>query len=342
MRKSRQGPWSQGCLDWPLSREEKKTRLLQLYDQDVATADKLLRSYEGDAECNRIESGATRGSPPDLTARRVARHSTPGKFAQLHLETGECVDDASGGEQPCTPEAVLPSMPPLPPPPALPSPPSPDPAGSQCDAALSPSPRTPQRADAGTPDPQYSARTEFVSARSSFTPQASHRQASGYGASHSRGQRRVSRAAAAAAFQAFAPAGGVEAADKAAVCPIPRAPETLPPLKAALDYRSVFSAARHGKHKEVEAALTAGFSASSTDMHGNTLFHVACQNGHKRVAKTAIRYGGDMDAQNSRGNTGIHFLYAFGYAELAEYFIAKGASSTIRNEARKLPCEGIR
>jgi len=37
---------SPSALDWPLSREEKKTRVLQLYDRDTRAADQLLRNGE--------------------------------------------------------------------------------------------------------------------------------------------------------------------------------------------------------------------------------------------------------------------------------------------------------
>eukprot|EP00434_Breviolum_minutum_P008931 symbB.v1.2.007869.t1/scaffold448.1/size203282/21 len=97
-----------------------------------------------------------------------------------------------------------------------------------------------------------------------------------------------------------------------------------------------------GMHKEVEAALEAGFNPDYSDSFGNSLFHIACQNGNKRIAKLAIKYGGDMDAQNLKGNTGIHFLYAYGYADIAEYFISKGADDSIANETGKTPREGIR
>lgn len=110
----------------------------------------------------------------------------------------------------------------------------------------------------------------------------------------------------------------------------------------SLDPRKVLSAARHGRHKEVEASLVAGFDPTHQDPFGNTLFHVACQNGNKRIAKLAIKYGGDMDAQNERGNTGLHFLYAYGYPEVAEYFIEKGADGHMKNELGKEPHEGIR
>eukprot|EP00746_Dinoflagellata_sp_MGD_P084560 gnl/MRDRNA2_/MRDRNA2_33553_c0_seq2.p1 gnl/MRDRNA2_/MRDRNA2_33553_c0~~gnl/MRDRNA2_/MRDRNA2_33553_c0_seq2.p1 ORF type:complete len:248 (-),score=37.79 gnl/MRDRNA2_/MRDRNA2_33553_c0_seq2:95-760(-) len=108
-----------------------------------------------------------------------------------------------------------------------------------------------------------------------------------------------------------------------------------------VDIKQVFSAARHGRHKEVEQGLQAGFSPKSTDAFGNTLFHVACQNGQKRIAKLAIKFGGDMDAQNFKGNTGLHFLFAFGYADIAEYFISKGASDSILNKSGLAPHRGL-
>lgn len=39
-----------------------------------------------------------------------------------------------------------------------------------------------------------------------------------------------------------------------------------------------------------------------------------------------------MDKKNKKGNTGLHFLYQFGYAEIAEYFISKGADPDVVNE----------
>jgi len=129
-----------------------------------------------------------------------------------------------------------------------------------------------------------------------------------------------------AAMDAFAPSD-----------PVPAAPS-----EPSMEPRQVLSAARHGKHKDVEASLVAGFPPEYVDSFGNTLFHVACQNGNKRIAKLAIKYGGDMDAQNTKGNTGLHFLFAYGYPDVAEYFIEKGASESIRNEVGKLPREGIR
>lgn len=143
----------------------------------------------------------------------------------------------------------------------------------------------------------------------------------------------------AAAFDSFAPP---VRKDKERGSSSPSGARQAEPVEVSTDPRSVFSSARHGRHKEVEASLAAGFEPSYADSFGNTLFHVACQNGIKRVAKLAIKYGGDMDQQNLKGNTGVHFLYAYGYQEIGEYFIEKGASDQLLNDVGKNAREGIR
>ncbi|CAD7922839.1 unnamed protein product [Amoebophrya sp. A120] len=98
-----------------------------------------------------------------------------------------------------------------------------------------------------------------------------------------------------------------------------------------LDVKSVFSYARHGHAKVVERCLVNGFDPNARDAYGNTLFHIASQNGNKKIAKLAIKFGGDMDSQNMRGNTGLHFLFAYGYGDVGEYFITKGANPQLKN-----------
>lgn len=58
--------------------------------------------------------------------------------------------------------------------------------------------------------------------------------------------------------------------------------------------------------------MRSGVPADVRDDHGNTILLVACQNGHKRALKVALRRGADINAKNSRGNTALHFFYAFG------------------------------
>lgn len=69
---------------------------------------------------------------------------------------------------------------------------------------------------------------------------------------------------------------------------------------------------------------------------------MACQSGNKRIAKLIIKNGGNMDAQNERGNTGLHYLFAYGYTDVAEYFISKGADEHVRNAAGLSARVGIR
>lgn len=72
------------------------------------------------------------------------------------------------------------------------------------------------------------------------------------------------------------------------------------------------------------------------------MLSVACQNGHKRVAKVALRRGADINARNARGHTPMHFAFGYGYQALGEYLASKGADPTLRNNAGQLPQDGVR
>jgi len=188
-----------------------------------------------------------------------------------------------------------------------------------------------------TPEP--SARSsEFVSAYDASSSACASARNADLDFSPSTGATRRRHSAYTAALDAFAPV----APSATAAAASSSASGSKTSAQPTVEPRQVFSAARHGKHKEVEASLIAGFPPNHADEFGNSLFHVACQNGNKRIAKLAIKYGGNMDAQNNKGNTGLHFLFAYGYPEVAEYFIEKGASSSIKNNVDKEPREGIR
>uniref|UniRef100_A0A7S3YZP2 Uncharacterized protein n=1 Tax=Lotharella globosa TaxID=91324 RepID=A0A7S3YZP2_9EUKA len=60
----------------------------------------------------------------------------------------------------------------------------------------------------------------------------------------------------------------------------------------------MFQSARHCKKKEVEAILRQGLPVDTEDKHGNTLYLTACQNGHKRIAKVALRAGANINHKN--------------------------------------------
>lgn len=92
---------------------------------------------------------------------------------------------------------------------------------------------------------------------------------------------------------------------------------------------NVFSLARHGRVGDVEDALLRGFPIDTTDEFGNTLLMVACQNGNKKIAKLALRYGCDINSVNNSGKTAVNFAKRFGHADLAEYLIDKGAENGV-------------
>lgn len=104
---------------------------------------------------------------------------------------------------------------------------------------------------------------------------------------------------------------------------------------------AIFCKARNNRYEEVEAQLLNGFSANTTDRHGNTLLMIASQNGLKRVAKLVLRHGANMNDANHRGHTALHYCFQYGYDALGEYLISKGADPSICN-SNGLKCrEGL-
>lgn len=78
-----------------------------------------------------------------------------------------------------------------------------------------------------------------------------------------------------------------------------------------------------------------GVSVNVRDGHGNTVLIVACQNGHKRALKAALRRGANLDAINNRGNTALHFCYAFGTSRHVYVRIVRGLPLALGNCASR-------
>jgi ankyrin repeat protein len=100
---------------------------------------------------------------------------------------------------------------------------------------------------------------------------------------------------------------------------------------------------RNNRHGDVEDMLTGPHAVDPDirDAHGNTVLAVATQNNRKRIVKAAVRAGVPLDAQNTQGQTAMHFAYAYGYDELAEYLIRKGANPMVTNCHGMRPDEGL-
>ncbi|KAA0167179.1 hypothetical protein FNF31_01065 [Cafeteria roenbergensis] len=125
--------------------------------------------------------------------------------------------------------------------------------------------------------------------------------------------------------------------------------------KAATDARAkqqalleqMFSYTRNGRFDALEALLAAKHTGASAvdidtrDEVGNTLLHVACQNGNKRIVKLALRRGADINARNTGGNTPLHYAFAYGFDDLGAYLTTKGADDTLQNLDGLTPYEGL-
>jgi len=77
------------------------------------------------------------------------------------------------------------------------------------------------------------------------------------------------------------------------------------------------------------------------DARGNSVLAVATQNNRKRIVKALVRAGADLDAQNEQGQTAMHFAHAYGYRELAEYLVRKGANPMVVNRHGLRPDQGL-
>jgi ankyrin repeat protein len=111
------------------------------------------------------------------------------------------------------------------------------------------------------------------------------------------------------------------------------------------DFQRAASLLRHGKFVDLDELLNQPdwkLSIDHKDDQGNTLLHIAAQNGSKRMAKLCLRYGADIDTINNNGQTALHFAFGYGYDALGEYLVQKGANDSLRNRFGFTPYEGLR
>eukprot|EP01083_Nonionella_stella_P119716 358089_1 len=110
----------------------------------------------------------------------------------------------------------------------------------------------------------------------------------------------------------------------------------------AVDVKDLFTKAINNRHSAVEELFAANMNPNTKDEHGNTILHVASQNGNKRLIKVALRWGANINEQNKQGQTALHYLFAYKYENLAAYLISKGADDTIQNEFGYTCYDGLR
>lgn len=61
------------------------------------------------------------------------------------------------------------------------------------------------------------------------------------------------------------------------------------------------------------------FHINKCDEHGNTLMHVAAQNGNMKIAMFLIRKGANSNHQNKQGQTPGHFAVAYQFYDFASW-----------------------
>ena len=124
----------------------------------------------------------------------------------------------------------------------------------------------------------------------------------------------------------------------------PTTPTTTPTTTGAAAQHPIFSAIRNGRVSEVQDILVRDidrFDVETRDSFGNTVLIVAAQNNRKRVTKMCVKAGVQLDARNKQGNTALHYCYGYGYFELGEYLINKGADANATNAAGETAFDGL-
>jgi len=80
------------------------------------------------------------------------------------------------------------------------------------------------------------------------------------------------------------------------------------------------------------------------DEFGNTLLHIACQNGNEEVARLLLTKGANPNSQNRQGNTPGHYAVGYHFYDLATWMFdpeGGGADDRIENKWGLTPYDGL-
>jgi hypothetical protein len=112
----------------------------------------------------------------------------------------------------------------------------------------------------------------------------------------------------------------------------------------AEEFRKLCSLCRHSKFTDAEDMLTRpdwNVPIDYQDELGNALLHIVCQNGNKRMVRLCLRRDANINMQNLNGQTPLHFAFGYGYSDVGEYLLSKGADDTILNKDKLTCYEGL-
>ena len=83
-------------------------------------------------------------------------------------------------------------------------------------------------------------------------------------------------------------------------------------------------------------------STSTSAIHSAT---PSSSSPRKTIANASQNVGArrrpSLDARNKQGNTALHYCFGYGYYELGEYLIDKGADDRVVNAAGETPYDGL-
>ncbi|KAI0514745.1 hypothetical protein F5B22DRAFT_610558 [Xylaria bambusicola] len=83
--------------------------------------------------------------------------------------------------------------------------------------------------------------------------------------------------------------------------------------------------------KIVAILVARGCNINTLNGIGQTVLHVAAQNGHVEMVEYLITCGIDLDHQDNGGNTALHFAVINGYEGIVELLVSAGAKMDIMN-----------
>ena len=86
------------------------------------------------------------------------------------------------------------------------------------------------------------------------------------------------------------------------------------------------------------------FHPNKVDEYGNTVLHVAVQNGNTRMAKLLIQKGANPNHQNRQGQTPGHFAMAYQFYDLGSWLFEPnggGANDMLLNIFDLSPYDGL-
>jgi hypothetical protein len=115
-------------------------------------------------------------------------------------------------------------------------------------------------------------------------------------------------------------------------------------MHLANDFKKLCSLCRHSKFGDAELLINQpdwSVPIDYQDEQGNSLLHIVAQNGNKRMVKLCLRRGALLNIQNLTGQTALHFAFGYGYAEVGEYLISKGADDSVVNKDGLTCFEGL-